>query len=86
MAIPWANFREDVCGSGRDHQRVNGLCYGDVLDGGINVGFGAGVRGEHAGDDFFSGERGEGKRADELLRRSGHDDLHAYAVVLQQAN
>ena len=26
-----------------------------------------------------AGKRGKGERADKLLRRSGHDDLHTYA-------
>ena len=41
---------------------------------------------EHAGDNFFSGKGGEGKRLDELLGGAGHDDLHTDATILQQAN
>ena len=41
---------------------------------------------EHAGDDLLAGERGEGERADELLRCGGHDDLHAHVALLQLAD
>ena len=41
---------------------------------------------EHAGNDFFSGERGEGERTYKLLGGARHDDLHADAAVLQQAD
>ena len=44
------------------------------------------ARGKHVGDDFFAGERGKGERANKLLRALGHDDLHADAAVLQQAD
>ena len=41
---------------------------------------------EHAGDDFFSGEGSEGEGLNELLGGAGHDDLHADAAILQQAD
>ena len=76
----------DGVGGGRsDQQRVDGLRDRDVFDGGVEVGL-LGRRAEHAGDDLLAGERGEGQRADELLRRGGHDDLHAHAALLQLAN
>ena len=43
-------------------------------------------RSEQVGDDFFSGESGEGERTNELLGGAGHDDLHADAAVLEQAD
>jgi len=51
-------FCEDVGGGGSDDQRVNGLRYRYMFDGGVNVGFGSGVCGKDAGDDLFSGEGG----------------------------
>ena len=77
---------QNVGRGGRDHERVDGLRDRDVLDGGIDVGRMLLAGSEHAGDDFFSGERGEGEGANELLGGAGHDDLHANAAVLQQAD
>ena len=39
-----------------------------------------------AGDDFVSGERGEGERLDELLRRLGHDHVNIERLLLQGAH
>src|ERR1700686_2725151 len=47
---------------------------------------GSGRRTEHVGDHFFSGERCERQRPNELLRRMGHDDLHTNAAVLEEAH
>jgi hypothetical protein len=58
----------------------------DVLDGGIEIRFGPITRREHAGDNFFSGERGEGKGTNELLGGAGHHDLDADPSILQQAD
>jgi len=55
----------------------------NVFDGGINVGVTI-FRGKHSGDNFFSGERGEGEGANKLLRGFGHDDLHADAAFLHE--
>ena len=68
-----------------DQQAVDGLCDGDVLDGGVEIGL-LGRRAEHAGDDLLAGKSGEGEGADKLLRRGGHDDLHARSAILQLAN
>ena len=46
----------------------------------------ASSRTEHFGDDFFAGERGEGERSDEFLRRAGHHDLHVELFLLQAAH
>ena len=71
---------------GRSHQQtINGLRDGYMLDCGVEIGL-LGRGAEHAGDDLLAGKRGKGERADKLLRRSGHDDLHTYGAVLQQAN
>ncbi len=78
---------ENVGRGGHNQQRINRLRDRDMLDGRVDVGLGIFVaRGEHIGDDFFAGERGKGERANKLLRPLGHDDLHADAAVLQQAN
>ena len=77
--------RQNVRGGRDDKQRVNGLRHRNVFDGGIEVGFMLLAGSEHAGDDFFSGERGEGKRSYEFLGGAGHDDLHLDAAVLHQA-
>ena len=79
-------FRQNVGGCGNDYQSVNRLRYGDVLDGRVNVGLAAGRLGKHSSDDFFSGQSSEGERSNKLLSGSGHDDLHANAAVLQQAD
>ena len=50
---------------------------GDVFDGALD--------GEQVGEDLAAGERGEGERADELLRGRGHHDLHLVALLHQQA-
>ncbi len=71
------------CGGNND-ESIDRLRDCNVLDGGIDVGLVFLAGREHAGNDFFSGERGEGKRLDELLGGAGHDDLHADATVLQQ--
>src|ERR1700686_3829661 len=47
---------------------------------------GSELRTEHIGDHFFSGERCKGQRTNELLRRTGHDDLHTSAAVLKEAH
>ena len=78
--------RENVGRGGSDDEGIDRLRDGDVLDGGVDVGLMLFAGREHAGDDFFSGESGEGERADELLGGAGHDDLHADAAVLQQAD
>ena len=44
------------------------------------------ARSEHSGDNFFSGERREGKRPYEFLGGAGHDDLHANTAILHQAD
>ena len=77
---------ENIGGSGRYDQSVDGLRYSDVLDRRINVRFGAGIAVEHAGYNFFSGKCREGKRTNELLGGVGHNDLNANAAVLQQAD
>ena len=41
---------------------------------------------EHFGDNFFSGERGEGERRDEFLRRARHHHLHVELFLLQAAD
>ncbi len=76
----------DRVGGGRSDQKsVDRLRNRDVFDGGVEVGLLV-ARAEHAGDDLLAGQRGEGQRADELLRRGGHDDLHAHAALLQVAD
>src|SRR4029077_17296547 len=47
---------------------------------------GSRLRTEHIGDYFFSGEGCERQRTNELLRRTGHDDLDTNAAVLQKAH
>src|SRR5262245_8426352 len=56
-----------------------------MFDGAFDVRFLL-VRAEHLRDHLLSGERGEGERADELLRVRRHDDLNLQAVLLQFAN
>ena len=41
---------------------------------------------EHFGDDFLSGERGEGERRDEFLGGARHHDLHVELFLLQAAD
>jgi len=65
---------------------VNRLRDGDVLDGRVNVRSLLFAGRKHSGNHFFAGERGEGERANELLGRARHDDLHANATVLQEAH
>src|SRR5271157_4316521 len=74
-----------VGGGGSDQESIDGLRNRYVLDCGIEVGL---LRGgaEHAGDDLLAGQGRESQRADELLRRGGHDDLHMHAALLQLAN
>ena len=76
-------------GGGRHHQqRVNRLRHRDMLDRRIDVGLGILVAAgsKHVGDDLFTGERGKSQGANKLLCPAGHDDLHADAAVLQQAD
>ena len=48
---------------------------------------GRGILGaEHFGDDFFAGERGEGERRDEFVRRARHHHLHVEIFLLQAAH
>ncbi len=76
--------RKNVGGGGSYQQSVDRLRDRDVLDGGVDVrGMLFSLR-EHAGNDFFAGECGEGERANKLLGGAGHDDLHANAAVLQE--
>ena len=44
------------------------------------------VGAEHIGDHFLSGERGEGERRDEFLRRARHHHLHVELFLLQAAH
>ena len=80
-------FREDAGRGGSDDERVGGLRGVDVFDCGGEISFGIfGGIGPQAGDDFVSGERGEGERLDELFRRFGHDDVNIERVLLQGAH
>ena len=69
-------FGQQVCRSGYNQERINGLRHRDVFDGRINIGLGIAVAGDskHFGNYFFAGERREGKRAHKLLRSLGHHD------------
>ena len=74
-------------GRGRsDYECVNRLRDRDVLDGGLNIGLMLFASRKHSGDDFFTGQSGEGERANKLLSSAGHHDLHADTTVLQQAD
>src|SRR5580658_2602033 len=77
--------RQNVCGRRNNQQCVNRLCYGDVLDGGIDVGcmFLAGR--EHPRNHFVARKRCEGERPNKLLGGARHDNLHANPAVLQEA-
>src|ERR1039458_3848528 len=85
---------EDVGGGGRDDDRVGGLGLRDVLD--LGCFFGAprivetsgelALLAPHGGDDFVAGERGEGKRLNELLGGAGHDDADVDFILLQEAD
>ena len=68
------------------HERIDRLRDRDVFDGRVDVGFMRFVRREHAGDDFLSGKRGKGEGSNELLGGPRHHDLHADAVILQEAD
>ena len=70
-------LRHQVRGGRRDHQQFVLLRHGDMLDGALD--------GEQIGEDLAAGERREGERTDELLRRGGHHDLHLVALLHQQA-
>jgi hypothetical protein len=78
-------LRDHIRSSGHDDEGINRLCDRNVLDGRIQIRF-LPARGKHSCDDFFSGKGSEGEGADELLSGAGHDDLHADAAILQQAN
>jgi len=58
----------------------------DVLDGGSGVSL-VGILGSpEAGNDFVSGQGGEGERRDEVLRGPGHDHVHVECMLLQFAH
>jgi hypothetical protein len=78
--------RKDIGRSRRDQQKINPLRDSDVLDRAFNIG-GLGAAGtEDLGDNFFSGERGERQRRDELLRRACHHHLDVELFLLEPAD
>src|SRR4051794_32925624 len=85
----WSNalrkFGEHIGRSRNYYEGVDGLRNRDVLYGRVDIRLLVSSR-EHFSDYFFTGKRCEGKRPDEFLGRTGHDDLHPYPAVLQQAN
>src|ERR1700693_393384 len=82
-----SKFVENGRGSGRNQQQINSLRDGNMFNGAFNVCRSSGTSGtEHIRDYFLSGERGEGKRSDELLRCTGHHHLHVQLFLLQTTN
>ena len=79
-------FSEDTGRGRRDDQGVGRLRGIDVFDGGVEIIVGRFGRGPQAGDDFVSGERGEGERLNELFRRLGHDHVNIESMLLQGAD
>ena len=78
---------QHVRGGRRDHQGIDALGDGDMLDGAFDVG-GAGrvLAAKQIGDYFLPGQRGEGQRRDKFLRAARHHHLHVDAVLLQAAH
>ena len=57
-----------------------------MFDGAFDVGWRATGCGEKICNDFLSSQSGEGKRGNELLRTTGHDDLNVELFLLQAAD
>src|SRR3984957_16377733 len=80
-------FAENVSSSRRNEQQIDSLRYGNMFDGAFDVRRSRRATGaEHIGDYFLAGERREGERGDEFLRRAGHNHLHVQLFLLQAAN
>ena len=81
-----SEVRENIGGGGRDYQSVDRLRNCNVFNRRINIGRVLFPRRKHPGNNFFSGESGEGEGTYELLGGARHDHLHADAAILQQTN
>src|SRR2546423_2857385 len=75
-----------MCSRRHHNQCVDRLRDGNVFNRRVNVRLRARVTIEHAGNNFSSGEGGEGERTNEFLSGVGHDDLNTNTAVLQQAD
>ena len=83
--MPVANLARISAVAGGDQQQIGLLGDRDMFYRVIEVGFLAGFW-KQVGDDLFSGQSGEGERADKLARRAGHHNLGLVVAFGKEAN
>ena len=85
VADPAAEFCKSVRRRRSNQQQIGALRDGNMFDRTFKIRL-ATRFGEQASDYFFPGERGKGKRLDELACRARHDDLDRETFLLQTAH
>src|ERR1700721_1397809 len=74
---------QKIGGSRRNDQDVGGLRFGDVFNGGVEIGFGV-FRAPEAGNDLVPGEGGKGKRLHKARSRLRHHHVDVQRLCLQR--